>query len=202
MVKWSITDLSGQNHERRQTSWLRGGLGYPSGETVVWKPGEARIVSPMFNLNESRVKARDMSRLFNALASGPLAKEVNRISRVEISLIAAVYDDGLCESQKQSDSCDRYENERNGERDEAATILEALNLNLSDDQIAARLNEDIAKSQAADGNDISDSLEAARGREARILLSIFKRHGRTHTWETAQQLARYPTTTLRKVNCQ
>src|ERR1700730_732286 len=176
-VKWNITGLNGRNSERTLVSWVRGGRGYLSGEVVVCRSGEARVISPLFNWGASPTTVAARSKLFSSLARGPFARD-GSVFAIDVSIDAVVYDDAVCTGPNRTEFCERYEDERNGERDEAADTLQLLELNTPDDLITARLNSDMEKGRTvADRRDRSSFLESARGREARVLLAIFKRDG-------------------------
>jgi len=199
VVKWSVIESTGRRYERTRIPWMGAGSREAlTGEQIVWKPGERRLVSPSFDWGVSPSGIERRRKLLSALSKGPLATDAANALTVEISLDAVVYDDGVLSGPDKGNFCDRYECERNGELEEGAFVLSLLDLNLSDDEIVAQLNADIAKGQTQDGTDRANLLNAARGKEARIFLTVFNRNGRSGLQNLSLRLKSYDRTTLRR----
>jgi hypothetical protein len=178
VVKWSVVDVAGRRYELTRSPWAGAtASGALTGEQIIWKPGEARLLSPSFDWGVSARAIESRAKLLSALSKGRFATDATTALSIDIWLDAVVYDDGVFGGRDKGNFYDRYECQQNGEQDEGAFVLSLLQLNLSDGEIVARLNADVEKGRGQDGSDRASLLDAARAKEARALLAVFNRSG-------------------------
>jgi|HubBroStandDraft_4_1064222.scaffolds.fasta_scaffold35894_2 hypothetical protein len=200
VVRWVIVGANGSTHELNGTFWAgTGGPEVLSGQEIVWKPGEFRLVSPLFNWGVSSLDVQSRANLLSALVKDSLATDATNALSIDIFIDAVVYDDGIFSGPDSEDFYDRYECERNGALDEGIAVLNLIDRNASEDEIVTQLKTAIEKGQEKDGTDRTSLLEAARGREAQTLLGVFNQGGRIALRNLVQRVVSYNRTTLRRL---
>jgi hypothetical protein len=199
VVRWEVIGARGSSQVHNLIPWADAGAREPlSGEEIVLKPGESRLVSPRFNWNVSPFEVQNKPDLLRALATGPLATEAAQARRIDISIDAVVYDDNVFSGPDKGDFYDRYECERNGEQDEGKAVLSLIDDNVTDDEVRMRLASDIEQGLESEGTDRESLLEASRGREAKRLLGTFNFKGRREVKELCLHLLTYDRTLLKR----
>jgi hypothetical protein len=199
VVRWVMARAKDSTRQREGIYWAgTGGSEALTGEEIVWKPDESRLVSPLFNWGVSPTVSQRMDKLLSALAKGPIVTDAADALNIEISIDAVVFDDGVFLGPDKGGFYDRYECERNGAQDEGKFVLSLLNANTSGDQIVAGLKANIETGQNQDGIDRNSLLGAARGREAQRLLRVFNESGRGALESLSRRLVGYAPTVLRR----
>jgi hypothetical protein len=200
VVKWVVVGARGRHEEHALVPWAdAGGREALTGEEIVWNPGEPRLISPIFNWGVSPFDNQMRASTISAMARGLFAIDSNSPVTVDISLDAVVYDDGVFSGPDKGNFYDRYKCERDGEQDEAESVLSWIEASLSDDDIVTRLTAEIDKGLAADGIDRDSLLNAARGREGTRLLKAFRSGGRTGLRNLSLRVISYKRTALRRL---
>jgi hypothetical protein len=198
VVRWTIIEGNGRKYELTQHPWVGAGAGGTlTGEKVVWRPHEVRLISPWFDWTPSS-DAASRSKVLEALSRGRLNNSAESVLSVDIWLDAVVYDDGIFAGPDKGNFFDRYECQQKGELNEGAFALSLLELGLSDDEIIARLNADVEKGSFEGGVDQDSLLNSACAKEASLLLVIFKRSGRGGLKDTSMRLVSTQRTVLRR----
>jgi hypothetical protein len=199
VVKWVIVGPAGHKYEFTRMPWAGPGTSDPlTGDQVIWKPGELRLVSPSFDWSVSRQPHESRAKLLSDMSKGRLGVDPASVLSIDIWVDAVVYDDGFFSGPDKGNFYDRYEREQKGEQEEGAFALSLLELNLSDDEIVQRLSTDIEKSRERNETDPASLEDAARGKEARMLLAVFNRKGRSGLKTISLLITNHARTLLRK----
>jgi hypothetical protein len=199
VLKWNVVKPDGRTYKLVRIPWAHGGQREAlTGELIVWKPGEPRLVSPSFDWDSSTAYNEKRRKLLSALAKGPLGTGGAEALNIEVSLDAVIYDDGVFSGPDTENFSYQYECERNGEQDEGEVALNLLEREASDEEIVERLNHDSARSDTEDATDRITFVDIAKGREARKLLTELKRNGRDGLKRRAVWLTSYARTALRR----
>jgi hypothetical protein len=199
VIKWSVVEATGRRFELTRSPWAgTSASGTLAGERIIWNPGEARLASPSFDWGIPGPGIESKAKLISAMSKGRLATDASASLNIDIWLDAVVYDDGVFGGPDKGNFYDRYECQQKGEQDEGAFALSLVELNLSDGEIVARLNADVEKARGHDESDRASLLDAARAMEARALLTILNRYGRSGLKTFSLRLARAERTILRR----
>jgi hypothetical protein len=161
---------------------------------VVLAANEVRLLSPSFAFFQRQS--------FSALSAQIRAnvEVADRDAVISSSIDGVVFQDGTFAGPDEARLQDRFECERSGQHDEGYSMTLALRNQLSDDEIAAKLNEHIQKGWTYRGRVNRESFyHVSRGNEAQLLLQLLKQGGRTKFQEAVTQLLKMPRVQLRRL---
>lgn len=161
---------------------------------VVLAPNEVTLLSPSFAF----VKGHSLNALSAQVrANVAAAKRENVLSG---ALDGVIFGDGTFGGPDEARLRDRFECERSGQHDEGYSMTLAIRNQLSEDEIAAKLNEHIRKGWThRAGTDRESFYHVSRGNAAQLLLQLLQQAGRAKFEQAVTRLTRMPRTQLRKV---
>jgi hypothetical protein len=179
VLRWEVIESDGRRMELTRSPWAGASAGGTlTGERPIWKQGEDRLISPSFDWGATTSGHESRAKLISAMLKGRLVPSSSAVLRIDVWLDAVVYDDGVFVGPDQSGFYNRFECQQEGEQDEAAFVVGMLDLNFSDESIAAGLKADVEKQRGQDAGDKAALVDAARAQEAQILLAVLNRSGR------------------------
>jgi hypothetical protein len=178
-----------------------------SGEYPVLNSGGIMLVSPFFSFSPRQIEgplqagAKALEITFGALAFKPLVSKAQSASSVKASLDGIVFVDGLFSGPDASNLYERFENEQQGQVDEATAILNLFttSVKVTDDQIRDQLNQQIYESASSSGTDSASLHTAAAGRQASRFLEILESRGQVGLKKMATRVAQARRMTLQRV---
>lgn len=180
-----------------------------SGSRKLLASGEMRLVSPFFNwtpdtfrqkapVDWEKIWSRGELQLF-------LKQQANDISNVAVRLDAVIYSDFVMIGPDDWNLANHFRARRNGEHDEAHSLLGLTRLDSPADRIRAQLTRDQTIQGAAAGRAISRSQVfvvkywRARTRQAAALKSLFEQTSYDDFTATLVRLKSQPKTRVRAI---
>ncbi len=193
MLQWQARSFSGEGFQLadRIERYDPG----PASERMALPPGELRLVSDHFDVSPKEYQSKHQHNwvaiMMSQAGANPRYASADPNS-VVAAADAAVFDDGLCVGPDHQQIFMRYQRELDAEHDIADAILRLLDEKAPEADVVALLKaESDAAAKANESLSGSPFIYAFyRGRQAQILLTLYRRGGiesvTTRAWHVAQ----------------
>jgi hypothetical protein len=200
-IKWEIRGTDGLTH-RLQNYYIQKHF-LPVTERRPLVPGEVRLLAPFLNLSPDQynVQYDYVAKLVASNTSFALFSP-SKVSSVNTTVDAAIYDDGAYAGPDHFQLLLRYQCVRDAERDEANSVLQLMDANVPSEEIVQQLHQHTKDNFAVNTSHLDRATLYAlyRGKEAQHLLGQHEHGGDTALRRRATAMAQHPRETLTPIS--